>query len=99
MSGHTLNTRVRGELTGASGHPVEAHIGLFFSRCYKYNLHSCVGVLLLIPTAKKHLRECQEGQGPSEVIEIRESKRETSLVKIESSKVCTHLLIRLIVVK
>ena len=28
------------------------------------------GVLLLIPTAEKHLRECQEEQGPSEVIEI-----------------------------
>ena len=57
-------------MTGAFGHPAEAHNGLFFSRVYKYFLHSCVGVLLLIPTAEKHLRECQEEQGPSEVIEI-----------------------------
>ena len=68
--GHNLNTGVWGELTGASGHPAEAHNGLFFNRCYKYHLHLCVGVLLLIPTAEKHLRECQEEQGPSEVIEI-----------------------------
>ena len=68
--GRTVNTRVRGELTGASGHPAEAHNGSFFSPCYKYFLHSCVGVLLLIPTAEKHLWECQEEQGPSEVIEI-----------------------------
>ena len=57
-------------MTGAFGHPVEAHNGSFFSRCYKYNLRSCVEVLLLIPTAEKLLRECQEEQGPSEVIEI-----------------------------
>ena len=69
-SGQHLTTGVRGVLTGASGHPAETHNNLFFSRCYKYNLHSCVGVLLLIPTAKKHLCECQEEQGPSEVIEI-----------------------------
>ena len=69
-SGHTLNTGVRGELIGASGQPAEAHNGLFFSRCYKYFLHLCVGALLLISTAKKHLRECQEEQDPSEVIEI-----------------------------
>ena len=54
-SGHTVNTRVWGILIGASGHLAEAHNGLFFSRCYKYHLHSCVGVLLLIPTAEKHL--------------------------------------------
>ena len=70
VSSHTLNIGVRGELTGASGHPAEAHNGLFFSRCYKYHIHSCVGVLLLIPTAEKHLLECQEEQGPSQVIEI-----------------------------
>ena len=69
-SGHTVNIGVRGVLTGASGHPVEAHNGSFFSPCYKYFLHSCVGVLLLIPTAENHLRECQEEQDPSEVIEI-----------------------------
>ena len=57
-------------MTRASGHPVEAHNGSLFSRCYKYNLHSCGGVLLLIPTAEKHLKECQEEQGPIEVIEI-----------------------------
>ena len=57
-------------MTGASGHPAEAHNGLFFSHGFKYFLHSCVGVLLLIPTAEKHLGECQEEQGPSEVIEI-----------------------------
>ena len=68
--GHNLNTRVRGELTGASGHPVEAHNGLCFNRVYKYFLHSCVGILLLIPTAEKHLCECQEEQGPSGVVEI-----------------------------
>jgi hypothetical protein len=72
-SGHTLNTRVQGELTGVSGHPVEAHNGSFFSPCYKYFLHSCVGALLLISTAEKHPWECQEEQGPSEVIEIWES--------------------------
>ena len=55
-SGHNLNTGFRGELTGASGHPAEAHNGPFFSRCYKYFLHSCVGVLLLIPIAEKHCR-------------------------------------------
>ena len=65
-----LSTGVRVELTGASGHPTEAHNGSFFSRCYKYFLHSCVGVLLLIPIAEKHLRKCQEEQGPSDVIEI-----------------------------
>ena len=70
VSGHNLNTRVQGVLTGAFGHPEEAYNGSFFSWCYKYFLHSCVGVLLLIPTAEKHLRECQEEQGPSEVIEI-----------------------------
>ena len=69
-SGHTVNTGVRGVLTGASGHPAEAHNGLFFSPCYKYHLHSCVGVLLLIKIAEKHLRECQEEQGSCEVIEI-----------------------------
>ena len=58
--GHYFNTGVRGELTGESGHPTEAHNNSFFSRCYKYFLHSCVGVLLLIPTAEKHLWECQE---------------------------------------
>ena len=35
-SGQHLNTIVRVELTGASGHPAEAHNGSFFSRCYKY---------------------------------------------------------------
>ena len=69
-SGHTVNIGVRGVLTGASGHPVEAHNGSFFSPCYKYHLHSCVGVLLLIPTAEKHVCECQEEQGPSEVFVI-----------------------------
>ena len=72
--GHTINTGVRGELTEASGHPAEAHNGLFFSRCYKYHLHSCVGVLLLILTAEKHLCECQEEQGPSEVIKFENPK-------------------------
>ena len=57
-------------MTGASGHPAEAHNGSFFSHAYKYFLHSCVEVLLIIPTAEKHLCECQEEQGPSEVIEI-----------------------------
>ena len=61
---------MRVELTGASGHPAEAYNGSFFSPCYKYHLHSCVGVLLLIPTAEKHVCECQEEQGPSEMIEI-----------------------------
>ena len=69
-SGQLLTTGVRGVLTGTSGHPTEAHNGSFFSQCYKYNLRSCVGVLLLIPTAEKHLRECQKEQGSSEVIEI-----------------------------
>ena len=55
VSDHTVNTRVRGVLTGASGHPVEAHNGSFFNRVYKYFLHSCEGVVLLIPTAEKHL--------------------------------------------
>ena len=54
-SDHTLITRVQGELTGASGHPAEEHNGSFFNQGYKYNLHSCVGVLLLIPIAEKHL--------------------------------------------
>ena len=57
-------------MTGASGHAAEAHNGSFFSHAYKYFLHSCVGVLLLVSTAEKHLCECQEEQGPSEVIEI-----------------------------
>ena len=57
-------------MTGAFGHPAEAHNGLFFSPYYKYFLHSCVEVLLLIQTIEKHLCECQEEQGPSEVIEI-----------------------------
>ena len=57
-------------MIGASGHPAEAHNGLFFSYAYKYFLNSCVGVLLLIPIAEKHLCECQEEQCPSEVIEI-----------------------------
>ena len=57
-------------MTGASGHPAEAYNGSFFSHAYKYFLYSCVGVLLLIPTAEKHLCECQEEQGPGEVIEI-----------------------------
>ena len=69
-SGHTVNTGVRGVLTGAFGHPVESHNGLFFSQCYKCNLHSCVRVLLLISTAEKYLRECQEEQSPSKMIEI-----------------------------
>ena len=34
-SGQHLITGVRIELTGVSGHPVEAHNGLFFSWCYK----------------------------------------------------------------
>ena len=57
-------------MTGASGHPAEAHNDSFFIPCYKYFLHLCVEVLLLIQTAEEHLRECQEEQGPSEVIEI-----------------------------
>ena len=73
-SGHILNTGVRGELIGASGHPSEAHNGSFFSHGYKYFLHSCVGVLLLILTAEKHLCECQEEQGPSEVIKFENPK-------------------------
>ena len=32
-SGHNLNTRSQGELTGASGHPTEAHNGSFFIGC------------------------------------------------------------------
>ena len=54
-SGHNIITGGRGELTGASGHPAEAHNNSFFTQGYKYFLHSCVGVLLLIPTAEKHL--------------------------------------------
>ena len=57
-------------MTGASDHPAKAHNGSFFNQCYKYFLYSCEGVLLLIPTAEKHLCECKEEQGPSEVIEI-----------------------------
>ena len=57
-------------MTGASGHPTEAHNGSFFNRVYKYFLHSCEGVLLLIPTAEKHHWECKEEKGPSEVIGI-----------------------------
>ena len=57
-------------MIGAFGHPVEAHNGSFFSPCYKQKLHSCVESLLLIPTAEKHVCECKEEQGPSEVIEI-----------------------------
>ena len=53
--GHNLNTGVWGELTGASGHPAEAHNGSFFNQGYKYFLHSCEGVFLLIPTVEKHL--------------------------------------------
>ena len=86
-SGQHLITGVRVELTGApvnmtgaSGHPAEAHNGSFFRLSYKSKLHSCVESLLLIPTAKKHVCECQEEQGTSEVIEIRESKRVASLV-------------------
>ena len=60
--GHTVNTGVRDVLIRASGHPAEAHNISFFSPCYKYSLHSCVRVLLLIPTAEKNLRECQEKQ-------------------------------------
>ena len=62
MSGHNLNTRVQGELIGESGHPVEAHNGLFFNRCYKYFLHSCEGILLLIPTAEKHLESAKKSK-------------------------------------
>jgi hypothetical protein len=98
-SGHTLNTRVQGELTGVSGHPVEAHNGSFFSPCYKYFLHSCVGALLLISTAEKHPWECQEEQGPSEVIEIWESQREPSLVRSRVAKCASTLLIRFVMVK
>ena len=54
VSGHNLNTGFRGELTRVSGHPAEAHNGLFFNQMYKYFLHSCEGVLLLIPTIEKH---------------------------------------------
>ena len=68
-SGQHLITGVWVELTGASGHPTEAHNSSFFRLSYKKKLHSCVESLLLISTAKTHLRECQE-QGPSEVIEI-----------------------------
>ena len=57
-------------LTEASGNPAEAHNGSFFNRCYKYLIPSCEGVLLLISTAEKHVCECKEEQGPSEVIEI-----------------------------
>jgi hypothetical protein len=86
-------------MTGASRHPAEAHNGLFFSPCYKYHLHSCVGGLLLIPIAEKHLRECQEEQGPSEVIEIWKFQREPSLVRSRVAKCASTLLIRLVVVK
>ena len=34
-SGQHLNTGVRVELTGASGHPAEAHSGSFFRLSYK----------------------------------------------------------------
>ena len=54
-SGHHLNTGVRGELIGASGHPAEAHNSSFFNQGYKYFLYSCEGVLFLIPTVEKHL--------------------------------------------
>ena len=57
-------------MTEASGHPTEAHNGSFFRLPYNKNLHSCVELLLLIPTAEKHICEYQEEQGPSEVIEI-----------------------------
>ena len=69
-SGHHLNTGSRVELTGASGHTAEAHNGSFFSRCYKYSTPSCEGVLVLIPIAEKHVCECKEEQGPSEVLVI-----------------------------
>ena len=34
-SDHTVNTGVRGVLTGESGHPAETHNGSFFNPCYK----------------------------------------------------------------
>ena len=83
----------------AFGHPVDAHNGLFFDQGYKYFLHSCEGVLLLIPIAEKHLWECQEEQGPSEEIEIWESQREPSLVRSRVAKCASTLLIRLVMVK
>jgi hypothetical protein len=86
-------------MTGASGHPVEAHNGSFWTWVYKYFLYSCEGALLLIPTVEKHRWECQEEQGPSEVIEIWESQREPSLVKARVAKCASTLLIRLVVIK
>ena len=41
------------------------------------------GVTFAHSTAEKHVCECQEEQGPSEVIEIRESKRVASLLNQE----------------
>ena len=76
-SGRHLNTGSWVELTEASGQldqsvrsPRRGTLWFVFNRVYKYFLHSCEGVLLLIPTAEKHVCECQEEQGPSEVIEI-----------------------------
>ena len=57
-------------MTGASGHPTEAHNGSFSVVCINTSSIRVWGVLLLIPTAEKHLCECHEEQGPSEVIEI-----------------------------
>ena len=57
-------------MTGASGHSAEAHNGSFLAVVINTTSAHVWGVLLLIPTAEKHLRECQEEEGPSEVIEI-----------------------------
>ena len=52
-----------------------------------------------IPTAEKQPWECQEEQGPSEVIEIWEFQREPSLVRSRVAKCASTLLIRLVVVE
>ena len=63
-SGHNLNTGFRGELTGASGHPVEAHNGSFFNQGYKYFLHSCEGYFCSF----QQLRNTFEGAKKSKVL-------------------------------
>ena len=69
-SGHTVNTGVQGVLTGASGHPVEAHNGSFLAYVINTTSFRVWGYFCSFQQLRKHLRECQEEQGPSEVIEI-----------------------------
>ena len=61
-SGHIVNTGVRGVLTGASGHPVEAHNGSFFSPCYKYHLNSCVGYFCLFQQLRNTLESAKKSK-------------------------------------